>query len=175
VKKKAPSVSYDDLLRYASLNTNKQPIPKELAHVAESLRTNKPVTPTSASSNTSKKTLATPMPLHTTSNLKKPVPSSSIKTTTVIKNNSIKQPSIQSTSSNNKSKLNTSVSSSNNVRQPIRPPPSSTNRIMNGQKSTSQHQMFHVQRLPINRTINEQNRMMNVQRSSIVPCKEKII
>ena len=57
-KPKKPAIPYDDLMRYASLNANNQPIPKELAYVAQSLRENKP--PTSKTLPSSKPSTSAP-------------------------------------------------------------------------------------------------------------------
>jgi Tfp pilus assembly protein PilV len=107
--------------------------------------------------------------VNNTTNLRKPTSS-----TTSMKTNSINKPSISSKSSINKPKLNTSVPSSNHVKQQIRSSSSSssTNRPMNGHRPTIQNQMFTVQRLPTDQTINGQrsaplNRTTNQQRSSL--------
>ncbi len=159
VKKQTPSISYEDLMRYASLTANKQAIPKELAHVTESFRANKSSAPSSSASSTSKKPLPNSKSSTTITNLKKPTSSSS--TTT-----SSNKLSVQSKSNINKPKTNTTVSSSNNIKQPIRPSSvSSTHRTT----PASRNQTSNVQRLPNNPTTNGQrstlpNRTVNGQR-----------
>jgi len=158
VKKPTSTISFDDLMRYASLKDNKQPIPKELVHIANISRTNKTLTPTSTSNkssspDTSKKKHNNPKPSNTTTNLKK--------ATTVTKTNSTTKPSIQSKPSVIKPKSNTSTQSLNNIKHPT----SSTNRMINGQKPPV-NQTVNVQRLPTNgQKPSLTNRMINGQRS----------
>ncbi|CAF3467367.1 unnamed protein product [Rotaria socialis] len=168
VKKKMPNVSYEDLMRYASLKTNKQPIPKELLHVSKSFQANTPL-PSTSKPNTSllSSKTTTSQPLSTTTNIKKSISSTSLKTTrttsTVTKPNSTTKSSTQQKSNVDKSKSNVSGPLLNNVKSSARSasttPP--INSIRNGQKPSQNRTVIEQKSTP------NQRLSTNVQRPTL--------
>ena len=175
-KKSAPNIPYEDLMRYASLKANQQPIPKDLQHVAESLRANK--------SNSTKKQLPPPPPppptknpsksISSSNNAKQPVrPSSS----SVPSSSSSKVPSTQKHRATTIEQRSNRNSATQKPSQPLnrtvangqRPPSAQSNGQRSSQllsrSSTSQS----------NRNLPPMNRprpvSSNGQRSSLPPCK----
>ena len=157
-------MSYGALMQLASSNANHLREPKELT--PELSRVKKSSTPTNSSSSiTSKKPLVKSKSSKTPTSHKKPTSSSS---TTITKSSSTTKPSIQVKPNLNKPKPSTSAPSSNNNKQPIRSlptPASSTNRMINGQKSLPNKPIINGQKLPQNQTSNVQRlTTMSVQR-----------